>query len=482
MPSAPTGGRFIGPMWARIGGVPHGRRREVGMRVRTLLTDRLGPRSLLSTWPIGKPIFDVRGRGELLALTYSLGGLAVLIAWIIDPRDVSNRAGMAGLLSVVFVAAATIYALRSHLPRYAGDLAIVGSLVLIDFGLFFTRLEIHPGLLSPFFVWVGFASPLWFPRRRATLYVGLAGVASGVVVIVAGTSEAAAGWVITLATVIVAFVITSFLTDVIVKRERLAVVGEMASVVGHDLRNPLAAVLNSLYLLRVSLNEDLTEEQERHIQVAEREITKATSIVEHITEYVRPRKPTFAPFGLGQLVGEILEVTPARAGVTVLLEVPPMTLVGDRIQIGQVLTNLVTNALDAVGERGCLRIAASVEGRRAVLTVEDNGPGIEPSLEDRIFEPFYTTKHQGTGLGLAIVRRLIEANGGSITLDHDASKGTRFLLSFPYRHVPRQDAAIEESESGSGKAQTPVSDAGTKPIDVRKGEEAPRSVSIPTSN
>ncbi len=406
------------------------------------------------------------------------------MAWIIDPRDVSNRAGMAGLLTVVFVAAATIYALRSHLPRYAGDLAIVGSLVLIDFGLFFTRLEIHPGLLSPFFVWVGFASPLWFPRRRATLYVGLAGVASGVVVIVAGTAEAAAGWVITIATVIVAFVITSFLTDVIVKRERLAVVGEMASVVGHDLRNPLAAVLNSLYLLRVSLNEDLTEEQERHIQVAEREIAKATSIVEHITEYVRPRKPTFAPFELGQLIEEIVEVTPARGGVTVLVEVPPISLVGDRIQIGQVLTNLVTNALDAVGERGHLRIAASIEGRRVVLTVEDNGPGIEPSLENRIFEPFYTTKHQGTGLGLAIVRRLVEANGGSITLDHDTSRGTRFLLSFPYRQLSTLNTAIEEVGSGAPPrpATTPGSDAGTKPNDGREGEAAPRSVSIPSPN
>src|ERR1700681_3795296 len=97
-----------------------------------------------------------------------------------------------------------------------------------------------------------------------------------------------------MATVIVAFVITLFLTDDIVKRERFAVVGEMASVVGHDLRNPLAAVLNSLYLLRLSLKEDLTEQQGRHIQVAEREIAKAASIVEHITEYVRPRKPVLA--------------------------------------------------------------------------------------------------------------------------------------------------------------------------------------------
>ena len=351
------------------------------MRRGALLTDRLSPRSLPhfskraqpSMRSRGRPIFDVRGRGELLALTYTLGGLAVSTAWIIDPRDIRNRAGMAALLTLVFVAASIIYALRSHLPRYTGDVAIVGSLVLIDFGLFFTRLDIYPGLLSPFFVWVGFASPLWFPRRRATVYVILTGVASGVVVLVAGTAEAAAGWVITMVTVFVAFLITSFLTDVIVNRERLAVLGEMASVVGHELRNPLAAVLNTLYLLRVSLSAELREEQDRHIQVAEREIAKAASIVEHITEYVRPRKPALAPFELRELVEEILEVTPAQPGITVRVDVPVVVLVGDRVQVGQVLTNLVSNAFDVVDERGCVQIAASVEADASYLPLKTTG-------------------------------------------------------------------------------------------------------------
>jgi signal transduction histidine kinase len=264
----------------------------------------------------------------------------------------------------------------------------------------------------------------------------------------------------------------------------LAVVGEMASVVGHDLRNPLAAVLNSLYLLRVSLKEDMTEQQGRHIQVAEREIAKAASIVEHITEYVRPRKPVLAPFELGELIEEILEVTPTRAAVTVLVDVPVISIIGDRVQVGQVLTNLVTNALDAVGERGWVRIAASVESRRVVLSVEDDGPGIRPSLKDRIFEPFYTTKHQGTGLGLAIVRRLVEANGGSITLDHDASQGTRCLVTLRHHQLPTHDTATGEAAAGvapKGPDLTAGSDEG--PAGVREGQNraALRSISIDKS-
>ncbi len=377
-------------------------------------------------------MFDLHGRGELLALTYSLGALAVVIAWLVAPRDISNRFGMAALLTVVFLSAAVIYALRNHQPRYTADIAIVGSLILIDFGLFFTNLHRYPGLLSPFFVWVGFASPLWFARRRAILYAFLAIIASGIVVIVADTAEALAGWVITMTTLVVAFYITSFLTDALVKRERLAVVGEMASVVGHDLRNPLAAISNALFLLRHSLGQSVSDDQDRHFQMADREIAKADAIVSDLSAYVRPGEPVMAPIGLEELVAEVLEVTPPRQGVQVTLDVAPITLLADRVQLAQVMTNLITNAYDAIGDHGSLRLTASIDGQAAVIEFEDDGPGIEHSLAERIFEPFYTTKQRGTGLGLAIVRRLVEGLGGSIRLDIDSPPGARFLVTLPY--------------------------------------------------
>jgi signal transduction histidine kinase len=381
-------------------------------------------------------MFDLHGRGELLALTYSLGGTAVLVAWVVDPREIGNRVGMAVLLAVVFTAAAVIYGVRNHMPRYTGDVAIVGSLVLIDAGLFFTKLHLYPGLLSPFFVWAGFAAPLWFPRRRAVVYTVLAVVASAVVVVVAGSAEAVASWLITMATLVVAFCITSFLTDALVKRERLAVVGEMASVVGHDLRNPLGVVSNALFLLRHSLGGEVTEDQDRHLLMADREIAKADGIIKELTAYVRPGEPAAAPFELASLVAEVLEVVPAREGIDVRVDVAPITLLADRGQLAQVLTNLVTNAYDAMEDEGLLRIRARIEGRAAVIEVEDNGPGIEGTLAERIFEPFYTNKHRGTGLGLAIVRRLVEGHGGSVRLDSDAETGTRFLVRLPYRRTP----------------------------------------------
>jgi len=396
---------------------------------------------------LGKSAFDPHGRGELLALTYALGGVAVTIAWLADPRDIGNRVGLGTLLALVFAAAAVLYGLRNHLPRYIGDVAIVGSLVLIDLALFFTRLHVHPGLLSPFFVWVGFVSPLWFPRVRAIFYAGLAVVASGVVIASVPSAQAVAGWIITMATLVVAFCTTSFLTDALVKRERLAVVGEMASVVGHDLRNPLSAVSNALFLLRYSLEDQVTEDQERCFQLAWREIDKAAAIVEHLSAYVRPGEPVIAPVDLRALVAEVLEVAPPHPGVEVTVDVAPVTLLADRGQLAQVLTNLVSNAYDAMGERGALRVVATIDGDAVLIEIEDDGLGIERSMAERVFEPFYTTKYRGTGLGLAIVRRLVEGHRGSVDVDLEAREGTRFSVRLPHSEIP---APGDTRQQGSG--------------------------------
>jgi len=381
-------------------------------------------------------VFDLHRQGELLALTYSIGGLAVVTAWSLDPNAIGNRSGMAALLALVFAAGAVLCGLREHPPPYMGDIAIVGSLVLIDLGLFFTRLHSHPGLLGPFFVWVGVAAPLWFPRRRAILYVFLAIVASGVVIVVAGTAAAVAGWVITMATLIVAFCITSFLTQSLIERERLAVVGEMTSVVGHELRNPLGAVQNALFLLRLSFGREVSQDQAQQLQMAEREIRRAASIIDHLGAYVRPRQPVIAPTELGPLVAEVLEITPPHQGVEVSVDVAPIAVLADRGQLAEVLINMITNAYDAIGDQGSLRIGTSVKGSSAVIWIEDDGPGIDPALAERIFEPFYTAKPTGTGLGLAIVRRLAEANGGLVHLDRNASIGARFLIKVPFCRAP----------------------------------------------
>ncbi|MHB8329447.1 MAG: sensor histidine kinase [Acidimicrobiales bacterium] len=218
----------------------------------------------------------------------------------------------------------------------------------------------------------------------------------------------------------------------LVRGERLTALGEMASVVGHELRNPLAAVTNSLYLLRRVLGEPAGEEYEKHLAMAERETGKAAALAEDLTAFVRPRVPQKSDVELADVVHEVVEATPPPSHVALTVEVEALNVHADRRQLAEVLTNLVTNAYQAVPDGGTVHISGHRNGAGTVLSVQDSGPGVDAELADRIFEPFFTTKHDGTGLGLAIVRRLIEAHGGQVAFeDRGAAGGARVVLRLP---------------------------------------------------
>jgi signal transduction histidine kinase len=372
-----------------------------------------------------------RRRGELLALTYLLGDIGVVGAWAANPHNVTNEAGEAALVAFVMVAAATMFVLRHKLPVWVGDLAILGSLVLIDLANLFTRLDVYPAVLMPYYIWVGFTSPLWFPRRRAVLYIALTAAASGIVVIVGHSDAALAVWLVTMVTLVVAFVIVSFLADALARSERLAAVGEMASAVSHDLRTPLSAVTNALYLIRKGITEEQAVTLDRHFEMAENQIAKTAAIAQHLVDFVRPHQPRLEEVDLAQLVADVIETVPPPPSVTVTLNCSPAPLAADSGQLTQVVTNLVTNAYEAMSDGGTLQLAVRSDAQAALITVEDSGPGLDKEVVDVMFEPFFTTKHAGTGLGLAIVKRMTEAHGGTIAVDSKPGHGTRFVIRLP---------------------------------------------------
>ena len=209
----------------------------------------------------------------------------------------------------------------------------------------------------------------------------------------------------------------------LVRGERLTALGAMASVVGHELRNPLAAVTNALFLLRHGLGDPPDPQMDKHLSLADREVAKAASLADDLVAFVRPREPQLEPVELRDVVHEVLEATPAPSQVDVDVDVDPVLVQADRRQLAEVLTNLVTNAYQAVGDAGTVRISGHLNGAGAVLRVEDSGPGVDESVSEKIFEPFFTTKHDGTGLGLAIVRRLVEAHSGEVTLGNRQDAG-----------------------------------------------------------
>jgi signal transduction histidine kinase len=220
----------------------------------------------------------------------------------------------------------------------------------------------------------------------------------------------------------------------LVRSERLSAIGEMASVVGHELRNPLTAVTNSHFLLRQSLGDPAPAPVEKHLAMAERETAKAAALAEDLTAFVRPREPVFGPVRLDEVVQEVLEATPPPDGVAVSVESDDGMIDADRGQIAEVLVNLVTNAYQAVPDGGEVRVTALSSNGTASLVVSDTGEGVDPTMAGRMFEPFFTTKANGTGLGLAIVRRLVEAHGGEVAFENVDPRGARVTVRLPLRH------------------------------------------------
>jgi signal transduction histidine kinase len=221
--------------------------------------------------------------------------------------------------------------------------------------------------------------------------------------------------------------------DALVQQERLSAVGEMASVIGHELRNPLAAVTNALFIVRGDLGQELSPTAEKYLSMAERETSKAAVLADDLTAFVRPRELVESEIDVPALVDEVLSATPQPEDVQVDLEVAPCSLVADRGQLAEVLTNLVTNAYQAMPHGGIVRLGASCTDGHATFTVEDSGKGIQDTTMQRIFEPFFTTKDSGTGLGLAIVQRLVEAHGGEISLENAPTGGVRATVILPVK-------------------------------------------------
>jgi signal transduction histidine kinase len=218
----------------------------------------------------------------------------------------------------------------------------------------------------------------------------------------------------------------------LVRSERLSALGEMSATVGHELRNPLGAVTNCLFLIRNALKADAGERLQRQLDTADREVAAATLIVSDLLEFARARAPMLAPVDVEDLVSEALEVAPLPRGIAVVRrgEHPP-AVNADRDQLRQVLLNLLSNAYDAMPEGGTLEITTEAGEGSLEVTIADSGIGMDAETGERIFEPFFTHKAKGTGLGLSVTKRIIEDHAGTISVTSEPGAGTAFTLTLP---------------------------------------------------
>ena len=224
--------------------------------------------------------------------------------------------------------------------------------------------------------------------------------------------------------------------ETLIRTEKLAAVGQLAASVGHELRNPLAAVRNATTYISRKLAHAPTEDPRipQFLDVIEREVGNCTRIISDLLDFARERPPARELCPLHSLVEEVATVVPTRSD-RVRNEVPehlPAPWV-DRAQLRQVLTNLVQNGLEALPSdtEGWVTVRARMDGPTWVLEVEDEGSGMPAETREKVFEPLFTTKTKGTGLGLAIVANLIRSHGGTIAVDSKLDRGTRFTIRLP---------------------------------------------------
>jgi len=223
-----------------------------------------------------------------------------------------------------------------------------------------------------------------------------------------------------------------------VRQERLAAIGQLASTIGHELRNPLGVISNAVYLLRSDLGSEPTDAAQRHLATAEREVSAATVIVSDLLEFARERQPLFEDVDAQGLVDEVLSILPPPTGVTVERTGPRDVVArADREMLRQVLLNLVANAYQAMPDGGRLSVDVTALDGAVQLQVADTGTGMTEEVHDRLFEPFFTTKARGVGLGLAVSRRIIESHHGVITATSEPGHGTQFSVVLPLIAPPR---------------------------------------------
>jgi signal transduction histidine kinase len=219
----------------------------------------------------------------------------------------------------------------------------------------------------------------------------------------------------------------------LIRAERLAAVGELASGVGHELRNPLNVMRNCAYLLKMSLSEKADAEVFKSLEVLDKQIDITNKIITDLLDFTRITPPSPVRVDLKNIINESLSWISVPSQVTIRTSLDSnATVRTDPEQISRVFANIIANGVQAMNARGGeLSIETHEEGDFLSIKFRDTGCGITTENLEKIFEPLFTTKPKGIGLGLAISKRLIEENGGRIEVTSRAGQGSTFTVKLP---------------------------------------------------
>ena len=229
----------------------------------------------------------------------------------------------------------------------------------------------------------------------------------------------------------------------LVRKEKLAILGQLAGSVGHELRNPLGVMSNAVYYLKTILP-DAGDTVVEYLNIIRQEIDNSLQIITDLLDFSRTKPPRMIPVPIDVWVKQSLDRSNRPENIAVKTYIPDgLPLVNmDLFQMTQVLQNLITNAVQAMPDGGSLSISArevpdmesseeysgDPPGKFIEIIVKDTGPGISPENMEKLFQPLFTTKAKGIGLGLVVCKNLVEANGGSIKVTSRMGAGAAFAV------------------------------------------------------
>ncbi len=213
--------------------------------------------------------------------------------------------------------------------------------------------------------------------------------------------------------------------------EKMASIGQVASSVAHELRQPLAVINNSVYFLKMQLpNAD--KKVKKHLDIMEKEVAIADEIISDLLDAVKLKKLHLAPVKLNSVIEQALSRSQLPQGVEVATELEGVpAIIADSGKLEQVFLNIIANASKAMPDGGQLVITGDVDDNLVIVKVQDNGSGIAEEDLGKVFEPLFTTKAPGVGLGLTISKSIVEAHQGTIEVQSQLGYGTAVTIRLP---------------------------------------------------
>ena len=219
--------------------------------------------------------------------------------------------------------------------------------------------------------------------------------------------------------------------------ERLAAIGATAGMVGHDIRNPLQAIISDLFLAKEELAEGPDAEGKKHamesIEEIEKNVDYINKIVQDLQDYARPLNPKAEESDLKLVFERLISKSglPDNVKVNITIDDNAKKIEVDSYYLNRILYNLVTNSVQAMPNGGNLTIQAYRKANETVITVKDTGVGIPQEVQSKMFAVMFTTKSKGQGFGLPVVKRMTESLGGTVTFESQEGKGTTFIIRLP---------------------------------------------------